>query len=74
MTININYGVWLFYFVFGPLIPAILAYVFARNQKRSKYACSFIALVLGLSFYLGWIYVAVLSLLPTNQNTNKKLH
>ena len=64
---NINIGLAPYILIFTSIIPALLAFWVAKKQGRSAVACSAVALVLGLSWVAGWLYLAVLTLLAPKQ-------
>ncbi|MDV2078029.1 hypothetical protein [Marinobacter xestospongiae] len=62
---NINLAMVPFILGFVTLVPAALAALVARKQKRSVGMCALVAFVLGMiSMIGGWVYLAVLTLLP----------
>jgi len=67
---NINIGIVPYILVFTAVIPALLAFLVAKKQGRSTVACPAVALVLGLSWIGGWLYLAVLTLLAPKQESN----
>ncbi|AQQ67046.1 hypothetical protein Mag101_04865 [Microbulbifer agarilyticus] len=60
---NMNLAFFPYWFLFASVLPAVLAFWVARKQGRSSVACALVALVLGLSWAGGWLYLAVLTLL-----------
>lgn len=57
--------------IFTAILPAILAIRLAKKQNRSKLTSGLITFVFGLSLIGGWIYLAIMNLVPPKEKTNR---